>query len=315
MILLYVSSLTCSIFALPQNSYNQQPPPQQQQQQSFNQHQHQNQNHNQNHQHQVHHQFNAQSTPNNNNYQAHAGHNNKNINNNNYNPNNNPLPVQALHSGNSNALSQSQYPIPPPAPPSLAQQQQPPQQSQKLLQQAPQTYGQKLQQQAYLQNQQKSYFQQQQQQVRRTPQPKTLTMSFNSLQFQNSANRNQVPITSYNNELSPDGTFAYGYTTGDGQQALAQGYTKNLGNKDLEAQVVQGAYSYTSPDGTPISVKYLADENGFRAEGLHLPTPPPIPDAIARALQYIARVQATNPQLYQSNQGATQFSGQYNQLG
>lgn len=37
---------------------------------------------------------------------------------------------------------------------------------------------------------------------------------------------------------------------------------KNLGQKDLEAQVVQGSYSYTSPDGTPITVTYVADENG-----------------------------------------------------
>lgn len=37
---------------------------------------------------------------------------------------------------------------------------------------------------------------------------------------------------------------------------------KNLGQKDLEAQVVQGSYSYTSPDGTPITVTYIADENG-----------------------------------------------------
>lgn len=26
--------------------------------------------------------------------------------------------------------------------------------------------------------------------------------------------------------------------------------------------MVQGSYSYTSPDGTPITVTYIADENG-----------------------------------------------------
>uniref|UniRef100_A0AAG5CXV8 Uncharacterized protein n=1 Tax=Anopheles atroparvus TaxID=41427 RepID=A0AAG5CXV8_ANOAO len=71
-----------------------------------------------------------------------------------------------------------------------------------------------------------------------------------------------VPITSYSNDVSYDGSYSYAYTTGDGQQQQAQGYLKNAGLKDLEAQSVQGSYSYTSPEGQLITVTYIADENG-----------------------------------------------------
>lgn len=71
-----------------------------------------------------------------------------------------------------------------------------------------------------------------------------------------------MPITSYQNDVNYDGSYSYSYTTGDGSQQQARGFVKNLGQKEIETQVVQGSYSYTSPDGTPISVTYIADENG-----------------------------------------------------
>lgn len=62
---------------------------------------------------------------------------------------------------------------------------------------------------------------------------------------------------------------------------------KNLGQDDKEIQVAQGQYQYTAPDGQVIKVVYVADENGFQPQGEHFPTPPPIPKAIQRALEYI----------------------------
>ncbi|XP_039294314.1 endocuticle structural glycoprotein SgAbd-2-like, partial [Nilaparvata lugens] len=76
------------------------------------------------------------------------------------------------------------------------------------------------------------------------------------------------------------------YETENGIRSIASGGLKNPGTPD-EAQVIQGSYSYTAPDGTPIQVTYYADETGFHAEGAHLPVPPPIPEAIARSLEYL----------------------------
>jgi hypothetical protein len=78
------------------------------------------------------------------------------------------------------------------------------------------------------------------------------------------------------------------YETGNGISALEKGFLKNAGNPETEAQVAQGQFSYTGDDGIPISLTYTADENGFVAQGAHLPTPPPIPPAIQRALDFLA---------------------------
>jgi len=55
--------------------------------------------------------------------------------------------------------------------------------------------------------------------------------------------------------------------------------------KSDSSLVRSGSYSYTAADGTPIALSWTADENGFRATGSHLPTPPPVPAEIAAAIR------------------------------
>ncbi|PZC82072.1 hypothetical protein B5X24_HaOG211162 [Helicoverpa armigera] len=89
---------------------------------------------------------------------------------------------------------------------------------------------------------------------------------------------------------SPEGNFQYAYETDNGIAGQAEGKVKVVG-KDEVALEVAGANSYKSPEGQVISVTYVANENGYQPQGDHLPTPPPaepIPEYIARALQYIA---------------------------
>lgn len=68
------------------------------------------------------------------------------------------------------------------------------------------------------------------------------------------SNRNVIPITSYKNDISHDGSYSYSYSTGNGIQADESGYLKNRGSQN-QAQVAQGSYSYTAPNGQLIQVR------------------------------------------------------------
>uniref|UniRef100_A0A182UAD1 Pupal cuticle protein Edg-78E n=1 Tax=Anopheles melas TaxID=34690 RepID=A0A182UAD1_9DIPT len=90
-------------------------------------------------------------------------------------------------------------------------------------------------------------------------------------------------ILTHESRLEPDGAYSYKYSTSNGIQAEESG---------IGGQSVQGSASWVGDDGVPIVLTYTADENGFHPQGVHLPTPPPIPDYILRALRYIEAKQA-----------------------
>ncbi|XP_022909082.1 endocuticle structural glycoprotein SgAbd-4-like [Onthophagus taurus] len=97
----------------------------------------------------------------------------------------------------------------------------------------------------------------------------------------------QIAILRQDSVLNPDGSYQWSYETENGISANEQGQLKNVGGKEPGIDA-QGGFQYTAPDGTPIQLTYRADENGFQPQGAHLPVPPPIPEAIARALEWIA---------------------------
>ncbi|CAH0727812.1 unnamed protein product, partial [Brenthis ino] len=108
-----------------------------------------------------------------------------------------------------------------------------------------------------------------------------------------------IPIIRQEQIINPDGSYKWNYETGNGISAEEAGFVKNLGIPEQESQAAQGQYKYTAPDGQVIQLQYVADENGFQPQGAHLPTSPPIPAEIQKALDHLATLP---PQAPQSNQ-------------
>ncbi|CAD7003078.1 pupal cuticle protein Edg-78E [Ceratitis capitata] len=82
----------------------------------------------------------------------------------------------------------------------------------------------------------------------------------------------------FKSELKEDGSYQYQYETSNGIAA---------GESGVGGYYASGSSAYYAPDGQLIQLSYTADENGFHPAGEHLPTPPPVPEAILKALEYI----------------------------
>jgi len=72
----------------------------------------------------------------------------------------------------------------------------------------------------------------------------------------------------------------------DGSKQQAAGNQKRVGPKPEDiGNVARGSYTFTPPEGgPPLTVTWVADENGFQATGDHLPTPPPMPPHVIKML-------------------------------
>lgn len=88
----------------------------------------------------------------------------------------------------------------------------------------------------------------------------------------------QAQVRSLSSNVNQDGSYNYQFDTTNGIAQQESG---------VGGQYASGQYAYYSPEGELIQLTYVADANGFQPQGAHLPTPPPIPSQIARALEYI----------------------------
>ncbi|KAI8041151.1 pupal cuticle protein Edg-78E [Drosophila gunungcola] len=89
---------------------------------------------------------------------------------------------------------------------------------------------------------------------------------------------NDDTITKFLANQDTDGTYAYDVEQSSGLHIQEEGQSGHY---------ARGSFGYISPEGTPVQLFYTADEFGFHPQSDLLPTPPPIPEAILRSIQYI----------------------------
>ncbi|XP_055919250.1 endocuticle structural glycoprotein SgAbd-3-like [Eupeodes corollae] len=103
----------------------------------------------------------------------------------------------------------------------------------------------------------------------------------------NCADLKEDPVLVQESKIEADGIFHVRLETAGGTKITQEGHLKHTSGVE-DSEVVEGEFLFKGDDGKEYDVKYTADENGYQPQGEHLPTPPPIPEAIQRALQYIA---------------------------
>ncbi|CAG9560447.1 unnamed protein product [Danaus chrysippus] len=88
----------------------------------------------------------------------------------------------------------------------------------------------------------------------------------------------EVPkILRYDFEPQPNGAYSLSVESDDGIVRREVGELKEILDADNKPQlvlVVKGEYSYPRQDGSVESISYVADENGFNANGPSIPQPP-----------------------------------------
>ncbi|XP_066996208.2 endocuticle structural glycoprotein SgAbd-8 isoform X2 [Anabrus simplex] len=83
-----------------------------------------------------------------------------------------------------------------------------------------------------------------------------------------------IPVLSRTEHRDDSGQFSLSYTSGDGTTFSEQGVLAPTADGKDYVLVKNGAYSYTSPEGIPVAVKYTADTNGFHPESASIPVAP-----------------------------------------
>ncbi|XP_068206615.1 cuticle protein AMP1A-like [Palaemon carinicauda] len=114
------------------------------------------------------------------------------------------------------------------------------------------------------------------------------TLAVAAPQQYGSSSDEDAPILRDDRIQEDDGRYNFDVETGNGIVISQSGSPVAQG-----AIASAGQFSYTAPDGTPVSLKFVADENGFQPQSDLLPVAPEFPHPIPQfVLDQIAFAEA-----------------------
>ncbi|XP_053639596.1 cuticle protein AMP1A [Cherax quadricarinatus] len=86
----------------------------------------------------------------------------------------------------------------------------------------------------------------------------------------------EIPILKDERLQEDDGRYSFDVETGNGIVLSQSGSPRGPEGAVVKA----GEFSYTAPDGLPVRIKFVADENGYQPESDLLPVAPEFPHPI-----------------------------------
>ncbi|XP_064093906.1 cuticle protein AMP1A-like [Macrobrachium nipponense] len=114
------------------------------------------------------------------------------------------------------------------------------------------------------------------------------TLAASAPQQYGSSSDEVAPILRDERIQEDDGRYNFDVETGNGIVISQAGSPVSEG-----AIASAGQFSYTAPDGTPVVLKFVADENGFQPQSDLLPVAPEFPHPIPQfVLDQIATAEA-----------------------
>ncbi|KAG7168936.1 Larval cuticle protein LCP-17-like 1 [Homarus americanus] len=79
-----------------------------------------------------------------------------------------------------------------------------------------------------------------------------------------------IPILKDDRTQDRFGGYSFSYNTGNG-------IYRNEEGKQSYGQNSEGGWSYTSPEGVPVRITFVANQGGYQPVGDVIPVPPPLP--------------------------------------
>ncbi|KAK7069977.1 hypothetical protein SK128_023394, partial [Halocaridina rubra] len=79
-----------------------------------------------------------------------------------------------------------------------------------------------------------------------------------------------IPILKDDRTQDAYGGYSFAYSTGNG-------IYRNENGRQNYGQNTDGGWSYTSPEGVPVKISFVADQGGYQPVGAVIPVPPELP--------------------------------------